>query len=197
MRFDPTIHHRRSIRIQWYDYCTEGAYFVTICGRGRKPLFGRIHNARMLLNDVGEVVERCWGVIPDHFSGVELDEYVVMPNHIHGILFLTSSEEGAACGAPTEDGPLARPRSLGSIVRLFKSSASKESRLLGLSTLGSVWQRNYYEHVIRDGESLNRIREYILTNPLSWHLDRENPSRHGRDDFDVWLDSFRTRPKIK
>jgi putative transposase len=151
----------------------------------------------MLLNDLGDVVERCWGAIPDHFGEVELDEYIVMPNHIHGILFLTGNEKGAACGAPTEDGPLTRPISVGSIVRLFKSSASKESRLLGLSTLGSVWQRNYYEHVIRDHESLNRIREYILTNPLSWHLDLENPSRCGRDDFDVWLDSFRTRPKIK
>lgn len=175
---NPERHHRRSIRLSGYDYTRAGAYFVTICTWGRACLFGNVIDETMQLNDVGRAVLMCWEQIPRHFPRVELDEFVVMPNHVHGILVLAvDTDRGTACRAPTMERfgkPVAR--SLPTIVRSFKSAASKRvNELVGVSG-APIWQRNYHEHIIRNEQALNAIRQYIQDNPSQWALDGENPA---------------------
>jgi hypothetical protein len=124
-----------------------------------------------------------------------------MPNHLHGIIiivgaqFIASDNENQVVDPqPTKEGAINRAPTLGEIIRTFKARASRRIRLSGSSEFG--WQRNYYEHVIRDEDSLNKIREYILINPRRWEFDRENSQRKGEDEFDRWLDTFKTRPDI-
>ncbi len=189
MKDESKSHHRRSIRVRGYDYSQAGAYFVTICAKNREFVFGKIIDTEMRLNDTGRIVQECWNDLPSRFAGIELDAFVTMPNHIHGIIIIVGArlalpKAGAASSAPT----------LGDIIRAFKSiSAINVNRMLSRSGQ-SLWQRNYYEHVIRNEKSLNKIHEYIIHNPLRWSLDRENPYRKGEDDFDHWLASFKKRP---
>jgi REP element-mobilizing transposase RayT len=183
MNHDLNKRHRRSIRLKGYDYTQPGAYFVTICTQDRACLFGEVVDGQMRLNEFGEIVRECWLAIPDHFSHTVLDEFVIMPNHVHGIISIVdaSTDVTVVVGA-THASPLRiRPRgperkSIGAIVGSFKSATTK--RINGpRGTPGvPVWQRNYYEHIIRNQESLNRIRQYILDNPQRWSSDRENPS---------------------
>jgi REP element-mobilizing transposase RayT len=185
---------RRPLRLPGFDYSGEGAYFVTICTRNREYLFGAVVDGEMRLNNVGRVVQTVWGGLSDRFPTIELDAFVVMPNHVHGILGvgagLAPPRRGAASSAPTRFAST----TLGTVVRAFKSiSAISVNRLLSRSGQ-PLWQGSYYEHIIRDEESLNRIREYIETSPLRWQLDRENPERKGEDEFDRWLATFKRRP---
>ena len=178
------IHHRHSIRLRGYDYSQAGAYFVTVCVQRHECLFGDVANGKMRLNDAGRTAQTAGEGLPDHFPSVELDTFVVMPNHVHGIIVLVGAglalpKRGAASSAPTTP-------TLGNVMRAFKSiSAINVNRLLSRSGQ-SLWQRNYYEHIIRDAESLDRIREYIVANPLRWALDRENPRRTGEDEFGLY-----------
>jgi len=202
MPFYSEKHRRRSIRLSGYDYSQPGAYFVTICTLNRACLFGDIVNGVMQLNPIGRMVQECWRAIPQHFPHVVLDAFVVMPNHVHGILVIVEkTNAGAAHSAgamrsvgATHASPLqndntpTRPRgpkrqSIASIVGSFKSAVTKCINEYRGTPGAPVWQRNYYEHIIRTEESLNRIREYILQNPLRWHLDRENPERTGVDEL--------------
>lgn len=169
MRFDPQRHHRRSIRLAGFDYSQPGAYFVTIC----------THNRELSLEAeaVKTAVLTAWDSLPGRFPHVALDKFVVMPNHVHGILmfgFVAESAEatvvassgGAASSAPT----------LGRVVRAFKSvSAIEANRITGRSGQ-PFWQRNYYEHIIQDEDELNIIRQYIQDNPLKWDEDPDNPA---------------------
>lgn len=209
------IHHRRSIRLQGYDYAQAGAYFVTICAQNRECLFGEVVDGAMILNDAGRMVEAIWEGLPDHFPFVELDQFDVMPNHVHGIIVVTGRRPAQGnLPSPTpgdhKDRPYATFRATGSykdrpykahgtlegtvsrVIQAFKSITIHEY-VMGVRLHewrpfeGRLWQRNYYEHIIRDEDSLNRIREYIATNPLRWELDRENPQRTGEDEFDQWL----------
>jgi len=155
-------------------------------------------DGKMDLNDAGRMAEAAWDDLLKRFPNIELDTFGVMPNHIHGIIIIVGAglalpKQGAASSAPTKD---ISPR-LGDVVRAFKSvSAINVNRFL--SRLGvPLWQRNYYDHIIRNEESLNRVREYIETNPLRWELDRENPHRKGEDEFDRWLATFKTRRSKK
>ncbi|MBF0508269.1 MAG: transposase [Deltaproteobacteria bacterium] len=178
MVYDPTRHHRCSIRLQGYNYVQAGAYFVTICVQGRACLFGDVVNGEMRLSIMGCIVYKCWQEILVHFSNVVLDAVVIMPNHVHGIIVIDNDGVAYAVGA-THASPLRgpRPRSIGAIVGSFKSAAAKRINK-HRSTLGApVWQRHYYEHIIRSDESLYRIREYIVNNPMRWEFDRENPVR--------------------
>lgn len=160
MKHDPERPRRRSIRLKGYDYTQAGAYFVTICARNRECLFGNIANGEVSLNVAGRMTRSVWDELPNRFSGLELDAFVVMPNHVHGIFVLV----GAGLALP----------GLGDIVRAFKSlTAVRVNRLL--MRTGPLWQRNYYEHIIRNEKELNLVREYIANNPLQWELDRENP----------------------
>lgn len=179
MTFDPENHHRRSIRLKGYDYTQAGAYFVTICTQHRTCLFGEMVNEQMQLNDAGRFVEQCWLDIPHHFPHVELEAFVVMPNHVHGIIVITDPVGAKNFSPLPNDGTstptlfLSTSRTIGSIVRGFKIGVTKWFRMnMDIST---VWQRNYYEHIIRNESTLHRIRDYIVNNPLQWAVDRENP----------------------
>jgi len=184
MKYDPDRHHRRSIRLREYDYSSVGAYFVTICTHGRACLLGEVKDGEMRLNEAGRMVSEGWLKLPDKFPAVALDEYMIMPNHFHGIICIV----GAPLAAPdfelrylnrgaeiTNQGAASSAPTFGSIMRVFKSmSAIDVNRLLDRSGV-PVWQRNYYERVIRDERELDAARKYILENPIKWDLDRENP----------------------
>ena len=178
--FSPLRKNRRSIRLKGYDYSRCGAYFVTICTLNRKCLFGDVVDGLMQLNDAGRMVQKCWCAIPDHFPHAQLDQFVVMPNHVHGIIMITNTT-GAIVGAknfsPLRDASRSRPcgtsRTIGSIVRGFKIGVTKWMRKH--TNVNDVWQRNYWERIIRNDDELRCIREYIVNNPMKWHLDRENP----------------------
>jgi REP element-mobilizing transposase RayT len=187
MTYNPDIHHRHSIRLKDYDYSQAGAYFVTICAWQRECLFGEIVDGVMILNDVGRIVETVWCHLPEQFKNATLDEYVIMPNHFHGIIFLSDSvgatpsarpdtqmseKDGRPVGiAPT--GPL--PGSIGAVMAQFKSNVTKRINKFRNNPGCPVWQRNYYERVIRNEDELSRAREYIVNNPMKWELDKENP----------------------
>ena len=185
---------RRSIRLREYDYAIAGCYFVTICARGRLPLFGDWINGSVNLNALGRVVDVCWNEIAAHFPRVTLDLYVIMPNHVHGIVVIRDDAEGPRgtpgddprdCGVPfapvIHEGntreAFRRPvtGSLPTIIRSFKSAVTKRRREAQLGGEDSVWQRGYYEHVIRSPRSLEEIRRYIVENPARWPEDPENP----------------------
>lgn len=185
-KFDPTIHHRRSIRLQGYDYSKEGAYFVTVVAYRRECLFGEVVDGEMVLNDFGRVVEKWWHQIPVHFSNVETWTFVIMPNHIHGIIVITDAGRGAVSAPDNENkiehkgemtSPLrARKPTLGQIVAYFKYQSTKEMN--GLDNPGTItkfWQRNYYDRVIRDEREMDRVHRYIESNPSRWADDGENP----------------------
>jgi putative transposase len=185
-----TIHRRRSLRLKGYDYSMAGAYFVTICTQDRACLFGDVTAGGMRLNDAGQTVATLWEAIATRFSGVEIDQFVVMPNHLHGILVLpdareATTKEATTRVAPTVGAPLVgAPARLGDVVGAFKSLATV-SYITGVKThgwpgfRGRLWQRNYYEHIIRDEPALNRVRRYIDENPARWEFDDENPQKIG------------------
>ncbi|MEW5700830.1 MAG: transposase [Candidatus Zixiibacteriota bacterium] len=175
MNTNHTLPHRRSVRIAGYDYTRAGAYFVTICTRDRACILGDVVDGTVHLNPLGCAARHEWMVIPTHHPQVVLDVFVVMPNHVHGIIIL-SHPSGTARRAPTEE-RFARPvaGSLPTIVRAFKSASTRSINLLRRTPGAAVWQRNYYEHVIRNEDELLRAREYIVNNPLRWSLDRDNP----------------------
>lgn len=169
-----THHHRRSIRLKDYDYTQNGAYFVTICTHEKRCIFGQVVDGVMSLNEWGRVVQSCWDEIPVHYPMVELDAFVVMPNHVHGVVVITVSV-GAQYIAPLpKHGATANnvtPNSLGSIVRTFKAAVTRIINRLPDAPHHPIWQRNYYEHIIRSEDSLNTIRAYITSNPAKWAED--------------------------
>jgi REP element-mobilizing transposase RayT len=174
---NPVLHHRRSIRLKDYDYSQQGTYFVTVCAQNRLSLFGCIAEEKMLLNDAGKFANKCWLEIPEHFPHVTLDEFIVMPNHIHGIIIIdTMDNVGVQNFEPLHKQNKYQqiiPKSIGSIIRGFKIGVTKWFRTN--TNIYNVWQRNYYEHIIRNEDGLNRICEYIINNPIQWQFDRENP----------------------
>ena len=190
-KFDPQKHHRRSIRLPGYDYSQPGAYFITIVTWHRESLFGEITNGEMKMNEAGQIVKWEWLNLPKRFSYVELGAYVVMPNHFYGILIFHehagASRQGLINGLSNQpslsmDGPKGsplppgiKPASLGAIIAQFKSRVTK--RLWKLPSLKDtpIWQRNYYEHVIRNEKDPRDKTDYINANPLLWEQDEENP----------------------
>jgi REP element-mobilizing transposase RayT len=179
-KYSPAIHDRRSIRLQNYDYTGVGAYFITICAHNRKCMFGQVgagskpalspgsntaqfsdtqSKIPMILNKYGEIVIDTWEDLVNHINGIELDAFVIMPNHVHGIIVI-----GEATPCP-----------LSEIVRQLKTfSARRINKLRGTQGI-PVWQRNYYEHIIRGEDDLNSLREYIDNNPVNWQLDENYP----------------------
>ena len=170
--------HRKSIRVKGFDYTTPVSYFVTICSFNGMRLFGAISNEEVELTSIGGIVKDEWLKTASVRRNVKLDMFVVMPNHFHGIVFIEDQSRGMACRAHTEE-RFGQPvvNSVPTVVRAFKSSVTKRVRETLKSPDYIVWQRNYYEHIIRNDKDLNRIRQYILDNPVKWHLDRENPER--------------------
>ena len=180
MKYNPKIHHRRSIRLEGYDYTRPGAYFVTICTYRRDHIFGEVINGEMKLSALGEIVREEWLRSAEIRKEIQIfeDEFVVMPNHLHGINWIMESV-GADGVRPTKPDAhraslrLRRaPRSLGSFIAGFKASAT--SRAVRELNMTGIWQRNYYEHIIRNDRELNNVRWYIVNNPLNWQLDRDN-----------------------
>lgn len=162
--------NRRSIRLQGYDYSRSGAYFVRICAQNRECLFGDIVDGKMVLNDAGKIVAGEWMKSGEIRDEIESGEWVVMPNHFHGIVMIRRGDRPVA---PTMPGP--RPKSIGSLMSGFKPAVTKRINEIRNTPDVKLWQRNYYEHVIRNDDELNRIREYIANNPMKWEMDRENP----------------------
>lgn len=186
------MHRRRSIRLKHYDYAQAGAYFVTICTHQRGCLFGAAANGAVRLNEYGCIAGDAWGELPGHYGYLALDAFVVMPNHVHGILVLPSDDVpvvGAGFKpAPTKSDPMTntpapamRRHGLPEIVRAFKTFSARRVNKIRQTPGVPVWQRGYYEHIIRDDESLRRIREYIWNNPAQWENDEENPWMVDRD----------------
>lgn len=175
------VRYPRSIRLKGYDYAQAGAYFVTICTHGQRRLLGEIVDGKMMVNAYGEIAKACLEEIPKHFAHSEIDTFVVMPNHLHGIIVITHGTfVEAQHAAPLRRSVNApRPGSLSAIVRSFKSASTRRINELRTAPGTPIWQRNYYEHVIRNDRDLDRIREYIVTNPVRWPLDKENPQRTG------------------
>jgi putative transposase len=202
MVYDPARHARKSIRLPDCDYSYPGMYFVTICAEGRRCVFGRIDSSNAALSPLGTIVQTEWLRTADLRPYISLDKYVIMPNHFHGILTIRQAESELASGgtarrAPTEEFGRPVSRSLPTTIRAFKSAVTKAAGLLTIVPCGGVWQRGYFEHIIRDEDALERIREYILNNPARWELDKENPNRSGEDEFDKWLSKFKSRPQTK
>lgn len=175
--------NRRSIRLRGYDYSRAGAYFVTICAQHRKCLFGDIVDGKLVFNENGQIVLSVWHGLTNHYSHVELDAFVVMPNHVHGIIVLHDDNigGGGGVGAGFKPAPTVKPTRtvkrhvLSEIIRGFKTFSARRINEMRESPGTPVWQRNYYEHIIRNDGELNRIREYIENNPTNWETDRENP----------------------
>ena len=176
MKYDPEKHHRRSIRLKGYDYSQAGAYFVTICTQHRECLFGVVENGRVVLNEAGKLIEKWIGALASKFPDIECNPFVVMPNHVHFIIHNVGTDR---CLCPNNDGehtgsPLPR------VLQWFKTMTTNEY-IRGVKQnhfpefSGKLWQRNYYEHIVRDENELMKIREYIINNPLKWETDRNHP----------------------
>lgn len=205
MRYNPSKQYRRSIRLKGYDYSQAGAYFVTIRTGQGECVLGNVVHGETKCSPIGKIAERFWHEIPEHFPYIELDEFKVMPNHVHGIILIWGDENQKAAirrvvqlNDPTRNyfsmiSP--KKKTLSVIVRTYKGAVTTRCRTNAFKNF--KWQQNYYEHIIRNERSLNRIRAYIATNPQRWELDRENPERRGADPFDSWLDSFHPRPAEK
>jgi len=176
--YDPDKHRRRSIRLQGYDYRQAGAYFVTICARHRDCLFGDVEDGSIRLNDAGQIVVTTWRWLERQYDDVALDAWVAMPNHLHGIIVITDCGRGGSRTVPTAGrtaAPTRNRKPLGRLIGAFKTVSTKQINAMRNTPGAAVWQRNYYEHIIRNDGSLNRIREYIANNPMQWEPDRENP----------------------
>lgn len=199
MKYDPSKHHRRSIRLKGYDYSQPGAYFVTICINQGLHTLGEIRNSRMYPSQPGQMVQKLWDELPLHYPGVAVDAFVLMPDHVHGIIIvqtvprcLPNNSAGGTTGGlplpsyrPSPSDRATQPMTLGDVVHRFKSLTTAKYRH-GVMNLGwtpfpkRFWQRNYYESIIRDEQSWDKIRGYILNNPIGWeseplHLQKYHP----------------------
>ncbi len=188
LTFNPNIHHRRSTRLKGFDYAEAGLYFITVCCHGRACSFGNIENDEMILNEFGRIAHNEWLKTTAIRSNVELHDFVIMPNHIHGIIqiihtprrgvlntpTLNTHENQGVCNTLMQQGvcntPLRSPsQTIGAIIRGYKSSVTKQLNLIGFT--GQLWQRNYYEHIIRNNRSYLHISKYIFDNPKNWQDD--------------------------
>jgi len=173
MKQNITIHHRKTIRLKEYDYSQPGGYFVTLCTHEKVCVFGEVVEDEVRLSLIGAIAKRFWDEIPNHFPMAEMDEYIVMPNHIHGIIVLNDHGRDVQLNVPTRLSP--RRGTLSVIIRTYKAAVTMECRKMGYSEFG--WQSRYYDHIIRDGKDLDRICDYIVENPVKWYLDENNPNR--------------------
>lgn len=156
MSYNPEIHHRRSIRLQGYDYSQSGAYFVTICTFQRQHLFGEVNNGEMQLNVTGQIISAIWQKIPQHFPNVEIDEFILMPDHLHGVIVISEQDK--------------KSYSLATIIQNFKSISTRKINKITHNSGVSIWQRNYHERIVRSDQDLDRLRQYMLTNPENWKV---------------------------
>ncbi|MGK7956137.1 MAG: transposase [Crocosphaera sp.] len=167
----PIFSHRRSIRLKHYNYAHHGTYCVTICTHHKQCIFGEIKQGNVRYSNLGAIAYHYWLKIPQHFAYVMLDVFVVMPNHIHGILWINYEQKTSK--SKRKFGNIVAG-SLSSIIRSYKAAVTKKiNSICGQQGTSLVWQRNYYEHIIRDEKALRNIRKYIRENPLNWDKDSE------------------------
>lgn len=164
MTFNPNFHHRRSIRLRNYDYAQAGLYFVTICTHERKPLFGKVMEGKMVLNDFGNIAHQTWQQTAVIRPNVVLHDFVIMPNHLHGIIEIVNIDDGSQ---EREQ----RTSTIGDMIRGYKSAVSRQIKILTQQSVCVIWQRNYHEHIIRHHNAYINIAEYIQNNPLRWQDD--------------------------
>ena len=208
MKYDPAIHHRHSIRLMGCDYSSGGMYHVVVRTKKGVCAFGDVEGNKMHLSPIGTIAERCWTEIPEHFNSVKLDTFQIMPNHVHMILVLKetivqdgvagstekSSGKGLINQTPTrkdflgwslmEDSRV----TLGKVVRTFKAKCTKLIHDAGQEQFR--WQRDYYDHVIRDGRDLDRLRKYIQENPMNWYIDENHPHNIHMDRLHEWTNDW-------
>ncbi|MDE0012003.1 MAG: transposase [Candidatus Poribacteria bacterium] len=177
MTYNQENHHRRSLRLKEYDYRQAGAYFVNIVLQDRLCLFGEVIGTEIQLNEAGKMAGRIWKALSNRFPTIAIDTFVVMPNHLHGIIIINQHRDHkSTVGASLVD---ALP-ALGDVIGAYKSLTTVEYTR-GVKMMKwkpfhrRLWQRNYYEHIIRNDDSLNHIRQYIIDNPGQWAFDKENP----------------------
>lgn len=181
MKYNPEIHHRRSIRLKNYDYSKSGAYFITICNHERELYFEKY-------SELVNIINQQWDNLESRYTNIILDEFIVMPNHIHGIIFIENTdflnltEKKRADVKPAPTGVNIK---LGDIICSFKSLCVNQwlqyIKANNIAARGKFWQRNYYEKIIRNEEQLNKIRQYIIDNPMKWEMDRLNPDYQSSD----------------
>lgn len=196
MAIPADIQFRRHTRLPGFDYRSSFAYFVTICVRNCNCVFGSVADAAVSLSRRGLVARDCWMRIPEHHSHVELDRFVVMPNHVHGILLFVGD------ASPVEATPASRPLlatgprqgSLGAIVGSYKAAVTRTINRLRPGAGTDLWEPNYYDHIIRTDSAMERIRDYIDSNPQRWHGDAENPAGDGTDALDAFIRSLGDLP---
>ncbi|MBD2269503.1 transposase [Anabaena sp. FACHB-1391] len=197
MTYNPDIHKRQSIRLKGYDYSQSGLYFITICCYQRECLFGNIINSQIILNNFGQLIKEEWLKSAEIREEIEFDDFIIMPNHFHGIVIINQeinsdfmkndvdfqdNNVGANGRSPLRQIQLSRtkismkPKSISSLIAGFKSATTKKINIIRNTPQNPVWQRNYYDHIIRNDESLARIREYVQNNPLSWENDQLHPN---------------------
>ena len=210
MTSQPGNRRRRSIRLLGYDYTQPGAYFVTICAHERQHLFGEVVDGQMRLSSAGRVVDWYWRRLPQHFPHVRLGAHMVMPNHAHVILWIVDAVgathsptiSGQMVNAVPTDGPDQTqrvlgnapsplrpngpaPGSVGAIIGNFKSVTTRRINKMNHTPGDPVWQRNFYERIVRNERALHAIRQYIADNPARWHLDRYNAAAESQDPLAV------------
>jgi putative transposase len=199
MNSSSILHHRKSIRLKEYDYSSPGDYFITICTYDKQCILGDVVGEEMQLNQIGKTVAHCWEDIANHFENVELDEFIVMPNHLHGIIIITEGRDLIDQIPTTEQNfPLMKnpKQTLGKIIRYFKARAAKLIHDNGHSEF--QWQSRYYDRIIRNESELTNIRDYIINNPLKWSSDssREKVENINFDlNYDISQDKENPREK--
>jgi REP element-mobilizing transposase RayT len=191
MFYNPNLHHRRSIRLKGYDYSQAGLYFITICVQNHVCLFGKIENGEPILNELGQIAFNEWMRTPEIRSEINLGAFIVMPNHVHGIIEIANCNHDDADGrgelhslplqntnrngCNIDKGECNSPlrgtsNTIGAIVRGYKSAVTKQIHEWGFTD--NIWQRNYYEHIIRNEQSYQNISGYIINNPVNWKADK-------------------------
>jgi putative transposase len=205
MNVDQRTFFRQHARMKGFDYHSSHAYFVTICTGQRACVFGEVVKDEVRLSRCGIIASECWLAIPEHHPHVELDAFVVMPNHVHGLLLFagdvceaTATSElpvAATPASPRAHGPSAG--SLSAVIGSFKSAVSRQINRMRPGSAKDLWQTNFYEHVVRNDRAHDRIRDYIFSNPQRWADDEENPNGTGRDNLDAFVGSLRVLSELR
>lgn len=180
-QYDPKIHHRRSIRLMGYDYSQPGLYFITLCTHNRAYLFGEIKEGKMILNKYGVIAEKAWLKTESIRDNLKIDAFVIMPNHVHGIIqIVRTNSNSPQRNTPHQETPQPKTlfkspsKTIGAIIRGYKATVTKQIHNSSGQYGTPVWQRNYYEHIIRNDNDYQHIYDYIIDNPAKWQDDKFN-----------------------
>lgn len=186
------IPKRKQTRLTYFDYSQPGSYFVTICTYEKHHTFGNIADGKLEPSSLGSLADQTWKTIPDWLGGVELDLFIVMPNHLHVIVNISGAPRAEQVIAPSSSSERpagTKPHSLSAIIQAYKSRTSRLYRAACPECTQPIWQRGFYEHIIRETLDLEKIREYINNNPLQWELDQANGAKAVNNPFHAWMNT--------